>query len=122
MINSVTLAATDAVVAADQFNKPPAKGSEYILVNYSATYIGEDSNGQMPAFVSIEYVTAQGTTVNGYDKLIMAPKPINTTSTLYKNGTATGNMAIEVPTATAGQGVLAVRPGMLGNKVFVAVK
>ncbi|GAA1254201.1 hypothetical protein [Arthrobacter pascens] len=122
VINSVTLAATDAVVAANQFNEAPAKGSEYILVNYSATYIGDDPDGQMPAFVSVEYVTANGTTVNGLDKLVTAPKPINTTSTLYKDGTATGNMAIEVPTATAGQGVLAVRPGMLADKVFVAVK
>jgi hypothetical protein len=122
VINSVTLNATDAVVAANQFNEAPAKGSEYILVNYSATYIGDDADGQMPAFVSIEYVTAKGTTVNGLDNPVVAPKPIDTTSTLYKDGTATGNMAIEVPTATAGQGVLAVRPGMLGDKVFVAVK
>lgn len=122
VINSVTLAATDAVVAANQFNEPPAKGSQYIMVNYSATYIGDDADGQMPAFVSVEYVTANGTTVNGLDKLVVAPKPINTTSTLYKDGTATGNIAIEVPTATAGQGVLAVRPGMLADKVFVAVK
>lgn len=122
VINSVTLAATDAVVAANQFNEAPAKGSEYILVNYSATYIGDDPDGQMPAFVSVEYVTANGTTVNGLDKLATAPKAIDTTSTLYKDGTATGNIAIEVPTATAGQGVLAVRPGMLADKVFVAVK
>lgn len=122
VINSVTLAATDAVVAANQFNEAPAKGSEYILVNYSATYIGDDADGQMPAFVSVEYVTANGTTVNGLDKLATAPKAIDTTSTLYKDGTATGNIAIEVPTATAGQGVLAVRPGMLADKVFVAVK
>lgn len=122
VINSVKLAATDAVLAANEFNKPPAKGSEYILVNYSATYVGDDANGQMPAFVSLEYVTTKGTTVNGLDKTAVAPKPIDTTSTLYKGGTATGNMAIEVPTAGAGQGVLAVRPGMLGDKVFVAVK
>jgi hypothetical protein len=43
-------------------------------------------------------------------------------STLYKGGTVTGNKAIEVPTATAGQGVLAVRPGMLADKTFVAVQ
>ncbi|WP_261792169.1 DUF308 domain-containing protein [Arthrobacter sp. PM3] len=122
VINSVTLAATDAVVTANEFNKPPTAGSEYIMVNYSATYIGDDANGQMPAFVSVDYVTADGNTVNGLDKLVVAPKSIDTTSTLYKNATATGNKAIEVPTATAGQGVLAVRPGMLGDKVFVAVK
>ncbi len=122
VINSVTLAATDAVVAANQFNEAPAEGSEYILVNYSATYIGDDPDGQMPAFVSIDYVTVAGTTVNGLAKMVVAPEPIDTTSMLYTNGTVTGNMAIEVPTDTAGQGVLAVRPGMLADKVFVAVQ
>ena len=122
VVNSVSLAATDAVVAANQFNDPPAEGSEYILVNYSATYIGDDPNGQMPAFVSVEYVTADGRTVNAFAKSVSEPDPIDTTSALYKDGTATGNEAFEVPTATAGQGVLAVRPGMLADKVFVAVQ
>jgi hypothetical protein len=122
VINSVTLAATDAVIAANQFNDQPGAGSEYILVNYSTTYIGDDSNGQMPAFVSVEYVTADGTTVNTFDKLATAPEAIDTTGTLYTNATSTGNIAFAVPTATAGQGVLAVRPGMLGDKVFVAVQ
>ncbi|WP_247048210.1 hypothetical protein [Arthrobacter rhizosphaerae] len=122
VINSVTLAATDAVVAANSFNKPPTEGSEYILVNYSATYIGDDPDGQTPAFVSIEYVTANGTTVNGLDNFVVAPESIDTMSTLYKDGTTTGNKAIEVPTATAGQGVLAVRAGMLADKTFVAVQ
>jgi hypothetical protein len=122
VINSVTLAASDAVAGANEFNDAPAEGSEYILVNYSATYLGDDSNGQMPALVSVEYVTADGTTINSFDKSVMAPEAIDTTSTLYKDGTATGNVAFEVPSATAGQGVLAVRPGMLADKVFVAVK
>jgi hypothetical protein len=122
VINSVTLAATDAVVSASQVNKPPAEGTEYVLVNYSTTYIGDDPNGQMPAFVSIEYVRADGTTVNGLDKLIVAPEAIDTTSTLYTGGTAAGNRAFEVPTSTAGQGVLAVRPGMTADKTFVAVQ
>jgi hypothetical protein len=122
VINSVTLAASDAVTGANEFNEPPAEGSEYILVNYSATYLGDDSNGQMPALVSVEYVTADGTTINSFDNFIMAPEAMDTTSTLYKDGTATGNVAFEVPSATASQGVLAVRPGMLGDKVFVAVQ
>jgi hypothetical protein len=122
VVNSVTLAASDAVAAANQFNKPPAAGSEYILVNYTATYIGDEANGQMPAFVSIDYVTADGKTVNRLDHSAVAPEAIDTTSTLYKGGAATGNIAIQVPTATASQGVLAVRPGMLADKVFIAVK
>lgn len=122
VINSVKLAATDAVVVANQFNDPPAKGSQYILVNYSATYIGDDANGQTPAFVSVDYVTANGTTVNRFDKIVVAPKAFDSSSTLYKGGTATGNIAVEVPTATAAKGVLAIRPGMVADKVFVAVK
>jgi len=122
VINSVALAATDTVVAASMINQPPAAGSEYIVVNYSATYIGDDSDGELPAFVSVEYVNPDGTTVNSLDTLVVAPEPIDTTSTLYTGATATGNVAIEVPSVTAGQGVLAVRPGMLGDKVFVAVK
>ena len=122
VINSVTLAATDAVLAGNEFNEAPTEGSEYILVNYSTTFIGDDPDGGMPAFVSVEYVTADGTTVNGLDKFVTAPAPIDTMSTLYTDGTATGDVAIEVPTATAGQGVLAIRPGMLGDKVFVAVQ
>lgn len=122
VINSVNLAATDAVVAANRFNDSPARGSEYLLVNYSVTYIGNDADGEMPAFVSVDYVTADGKTIDGLDKLVLAPESMDTMSTLYTGGTATGNKAIEVPAATAGQGVLAVRPGMLADKVFVAVQ
>ncbi|MDQ0635095.1 hypothetical protein QFZ40_003004 [Arthrobacter pascens] len=121
VVNSVTLAASDAVVAANRFNDAPAAGSEYILVNYSATYVGDDANGETPSFVSVAYVTADGKTINAYDHNVVAPEEIDS-NTLYKGGTATGNIAIQVPTATAGQGVLAVRPGMMADKVFVAVK
>ncbi|GAB3539228.1 hypothetical protein GCM10027403_27240 [Arthrobacter tecti] len=123
VVNSVTLAATDAVMGANEFNEAPAEGSEYILVNYSATYLGDDPEGQIPAFgATIEYVTAEGTTVNSFDTPVIAPEPIDTTGTLYTDATATGNTVFEVPTASAGEGVLAVRAGLLGDKVFVAVK
>ncbi|TFB71456.1 hypothetical protein E3O06_13215 [Cryobacterium glaciale] len=122
VINSVSLGATDTILAAESYNEPPTEGSEYILVNYSATYLGVDPNGQMPAFVTIGYVTVDGTTVNAFDKMIFAPEPIDTTSTLYTDGIATGNTAFEVPSATAGQGVLAVTLDLFDDKVFVAVQ
>jgi len=122
VVNSVNLAASDAVVAANRFNDPPAEGSEYILVNYSATYLGDDANGETPGFVSVDYVTADGKTVDRFDHSAVAPEAIDSMNTLYKGGTVTGNIAIHVPTATADQGVLAVRPGMITDKVFVAVK
>lgn len=122
VVNSVTLAATDAVIAENQFNEAPAAGNEYILVNYSATYTGTDPDGESAAFVSVEYVTPEGNTINSYDTFVVPPLQIDTLSTLYTGATATGNVVFSVPSATAGDGVLAVTPGILGDKVFVAVK
>lgn len=122
VVNSVTPNATDAVLAENELNEPPADGSQYMLVNYSTTYLGDNADGEMPAFVTVEYVRADGTTVNALDKILVAPEAIDATSTLYTDGTTTGNKAIEVPADTADQGVLAITPGMLGDKVFVATK
>ncbi len=121
VINSVALGANDAVAAANPFNEAPDEGTEYIVVNYTVTYTGDDADGQMAAFVSVDYVTGSGTTVNSLDKLVVAPDPaIDTMSALYNGGSTTGNKAIQVPTPA--DGVLAVQPGMLADKVFVAIQ
>jgi hypothetical protein len=123
VINSVTLGApaADAVAGANQFNDAADPGTEFIVVNYTATYTGTDADGSMPALVGVEYVTGAGQTVSGLDKIVVAPEPaIDTVSTLYSGASATGNTAIQVPSPV--DGVIAVRPGMLGDKVFVAVQ
>lgn len=120
VINSVTPDATDQIVTENTFNEAPDEGTEYLLINYTVTYTGDDPEGQMPAFVSIAYVTADGVTVNSFDKLIVAPDQMDTTSVLYEDATATGNTAIQVPSPV--DGVLAVSPGMVSDKVFVATK
>ena len=61
------------------------------MVNYTVTYTGDDADGQMAAFVSVDYVTGSGTTVNSLDKLVVAPDPaIDTMSALYNGGATTG--------------------------------
>lgn len=120
VINSVALGANDQVVAASPVNEAPDAGTEYILINYTVTYTGDDPDGQMPAFVGVEYVTADGVTVDGLDKLIIAPDQMDTMSTLYNGASATGNTAIQVPSPA--DGVIAVRPGMIADKVFVAIQ
>lgn len=120
VINSVQLAATDIVLAANSFNEAPDVGTEYIIINYTATYTGEDPDGEMPAFVGIEYVTAAGVTVDGLDKFVSGPDEIDTLSTLYSGASVTGNHSLQVPSPA--DGVIAVRPGMFGDKVFVAIK
>lgn len=119
-INSVSLDANAAVAKENQFNEKPDKGSVYIMINYTTTYKGDDADGQMPAMVGVDYVTAGGETFDGTEKMVTAPKQIDSTKVLYKGASTTGNTVIQVPTPV--DGVIAVRPGMLADKVFVAVK
>ena len=122
VINSVTFKADDQVAAANQLNDPPAEGKEYVLINYTATYIGNDPSGDTPAFVLVDFVTADGVTVDGADSLAVAPDAIDTLTTLYNGASVSGNVVRAVPSANAQNGVLAVSPGLVADKVFVAVK
>ncbi|WP_233486725.1 hypothetical protein [Zhihengliuella sp. ISTPL4] len=120
-INSVTLNAQDQLLAAsDLYNEAPDAGTEYIIINYTIQYTGKDAEGGMPAFVGVDYVTADGNTVNPLDKMVMASDPIDLMSPLYEGASVSGNNAMQVPTPA--DGVLAVRPGMVADKVFVAIQ
>ncbi|MDW4574306.1 hypothetical protein R8Z57_16115 [Microbacterium sp. M3] len=119
-VNSVTLGATDQVLAANMVNQSPEAGYEYILINVTATYTGADKG--MPALTSVNYVTPDGVTIDGLDSFAVAPEPLDTLSELYTGASATGNIALAVPSATADAGVLVVTPGILADDVFVAVK
>ena len=122
VINSVTFDANAAVAAANQLNDPPADGKEYVLINYTATYIGNDPAGDTPAFVTVDFVTADGVTIDGADSIAVAPDAIDTLTTLYNGASVSGNVVRAVPSANAQNGVLAVSPGLVADKVFVAVK
>lgn len=120
-VNSVNLDAAEAVAAANSFNEPAPDGKVYILVNITATYTGTKAEGETPT-VTVEYVTADGNTVKSYDTFAVAPEPFDNLGTLYEGASATGNVVLTVPAANAAEGVLAVTPSLLGDKVFVAVK
>lgn len=123
VVNSVALGANDAVKAANQFNGDAPVGSAYAVVNYTATYIGKDAKGGMPAEVGIDYVTPEWKTISRTSTIAVAPAPaFDGISPLYNGAATTGNIVIAVPTADGDKGVLAVRPGMLADTVFVAVK
>lgn len=120
-VNSVNLNANKAIASENEFNEPASKGEVYILANVTIKYTGTNPDGAMP-FEIIEYVTASGTTVDSYDTLVVAPDELDSTTTLYEGASITGNIAFSVPADSADEGVLAVAPGLFGDKVFVAVK
>lgn len=121
-INGITLDADSMIAAEYHYNSAPDDGHQYVLVNATLTYVGDDANGQMPAFVSIDFVTADGVTASSLGKFAVAPDEIDSMSTLYNGASATGNFVLHVPSANVADGVLAIRPGMMADKTFVAMK
>jgi len=120
VVNSVTLDATQAIAQANEFNDAPAPGSQFLMVNLTVTYNGSDPDGKSP-LVSVNYVTKDGNTIDGTEKLIVPPDQFDMMKPLYEGASTTGNLAFEVPSATAADGTLAVRASLLGDKEFVAV-
>ena len=120
-INSIELNGTDAVLAANPFNDAPADGQQYILINVTATYTGNDPEGSIP-LGTVAYVSADGNTFAAHDSLAVAPDAFDQITTLYEGASTTGNIAIAVPSEGIENGVLAVSPDMFSGKSFVAVQ
>lgn len=118
VVNSVTLDATEQVLAANQFNEAPADGFSYAVVNMTVTYTGEDSGYSMMA--QLDYVTEAGEVISAYDSFVVAPDPALGLDELYTGASVTGNLAFAVPVNDAG--VLRVTPGIFEDEVFVALQ
>lgn len=118
VINSVTLNQNDAVAAVNQFNEAPPEGSSYAVINYTVTFTGEDSGNA--ALVLLDYVTADGNVVDGTAATAIAPEPALMMKELFTGASATGNDVLPIPDGDSG--ALRVRPGLLSDPVFVAIK
>lgn len=121
-IHDVELDATDRLVTPELINNEPAKGNQYLVTTVTAEYLGNDAEGSMPMLL-LEYVTPEGNTINYYDAFIsLGQEGFDSLGTLYEGASTTGSIAFEVPSVSAGQGVLAVSPDLFAEKFFVAVK
>ncbi|MGO1538641.1 MAG: hypothetical protein ACTHW3_04635 [Leucobacter sp.] len=120
-INSVDLNATDALMASDLYNESPGDGNVYMMTNLTATYNGDNPDGETP-WVTVDYVTVEGNTINGLDQILIAPDEFDIMSTLYDGASTTGNQALEIPADTAADGVLAVSPTIAGDTFYFQVQ
>lgn len=116
-INSV------ATADADSLGQTPEAGSTLLVVNMTATYNGNDSQGQMP-FAVVNYVTAEGNTIDGLDgsTFFVAEDEFDSLTTLFEGASVTGDRMIEVPADGWQNGVLVVSPDFLSDDTFVAVQ
>lgn len=120
-INSVNLNATDELLVENLFNEAPADGTVYMMTNLTATYNGDNPDGEMP-WVTVNYVTVDGNTIDGLESFVVAPDEFDGLSELYNGASVTGNKALLIPADTAADGVLAVSPTMAGAKFYFNVQ
>ena len=98
-------------------------GEGLLVVNMTATYNGNDSQGAM-AWASVDFVTAEGTTIDSLDgsTLFVPDDQFDSLTTLYEGASVTGNKMIEVPADGWQNGVLVVSPDLFLDDTFVAVQ
>jgi uncharacterized membrane protein len=116
-INSVTTANES------KYGQTPAAGSTLLVINITATYNGNDPQGES-AWASVSFVTAEGTTINslGGSTMFIPEDQFDSLTTLYEGGSVTGNEMLEVPADSWQNGVLAVSPSLGSDHTFVAVQ
>lgn len=120
-VNSVDLNATDAVMAENPLNEEAAEGHTYIMANVTATYLGDNPDGDIP-MVNVEYVSSGGNSYDSFDSMVVVPDSFDSLETLYEDASTAGNIAVEVPQDDIENGALRVSPGMFGDGVFFEVQ
>nr|VDG62186.1 Telomeric repeat-binding factor 2 [Streptococcus thermophilus] len=121
-INSVNLDATEEIMKEEPFNEEPEDGMVYIMVNMTAKYTGDESQGENP-LIPVSYVSPGGKTYESYDVAILVPDRFEVFTTLYNGGDTTGNIGLSVPAEDLENGTIVVEPGLYkGDKIFYAVK
>ncbi|WP_167043630.1 DUF4190 domain-containing protein [Salinibacterium sp. ZJ454] len=121
-LGAPTLNANDAVAAANQFNEAPPAGFQYAMVPVTFTYTG-DTTGTPWIDVSIEFVSAAGTTHTKSDVSVVAPSPaVTDINDLYPGASGTGNVVILVPSADVEQGTWALSDSFGDETFFFAAQ
>jgi hypothetical protein len=96
-VTDVELDATEAVMAENEFNGPPADGRQFVMFSVDATYEGDDSGTAWLDF-SWAIAGAGGNTFGGGmdDYCGVIPDPLNDTGETFPGGEVSGNVCISV--------------------------
>lgn len=110
-----------AVEATNEFNDPAPEGMSYATVPVTVTYTGPET-GNPWIDLTIEFVSAAGTTHAQFDTSVVGPEPdITDINDLYPGASATGNVTIAIPVADAAAGRWTVSE-LFSDPVFFAAQ
>ncbi len=87
--------ATDAVLAENQFNDPPAEDHQFVIVGIDATYTGTDSD-TLGFSVSFNAVGPLAVSYTGEDSCGVIPDGVDSFAEVFSGGTVTGNLCWSV--------------------------
>lgn len=107
----------------DSFGSSAAKGSILLLVNVTATYNGDDEQGET-AWASVKFAGKDGTTVDSTDgsTLFVPEDGFDSLKTIYDGASVKGDQILEVPAENWEQGVLVVSPDLMSDDTFISLK
>ena len=102
--------ATDQVLAANDFNEPPAEGNVYALVRLRGTYLGDDE-GFLDSSLLISVL---GSDQRRYDRCFwLIDDSVSDQPSLFAGGTAEGYACVEIPTTVLDGALIGVRANAL---------
>ncbi len=118
-LGEAVLNANKVIANENQFNDAPEPGFQYLLVPVTYTYLGDDSATPW-IDVTIEFVSAAGTTHTTSDAFVVEPDGVHDINELYTGASATGNIVIMVPSDDVEAGTWSVS-SWFGDPIFVKV-
>lgn len=100
VVNSITPLANDIVAAENQFNSPPATGTQFFIANLSATYTGSDESASL--LIDLSYSALGPSNVEYQDfsaSCGVIPAELDVFTEVFQGGTITGNVCWAISTA-----------------------
>jgi len=105
---------TAAVLAENQFNDPPAAGTQFYLVNVSAAYDGADSASPLGglSFNALD----RGNTQIREGRCGVVPDPFDSFTEVFAGGSLTGNLCFAVSSERVDSLVMYVDAGLIDRQ------
>lgn len=111
------LNAADVVANENMFNDPAPEGFQFAMVTVTAKYIGKETG--TPAWdLTIDYVSAAGTTHTTGDTYAVVPNALMDVNELYPDAIGVGNIVIAVPVTDVESGNWTISAGYGNEKYF----
>lgn len=117
--------AEDIVLAENQFNDPPADGRQFVMVEVTVTYTGDDSGNPWLDLKFDFYGSGGNTFGTGSDDYCgVIPDSLNDHGEMFPDATASGNVCISVPADQIDDGAWIVEDtfSLDPDRTFVAVE